>query len=63
VKSIVSMEVWLKDSDQTPVKVVTVDKTGSSMIYQVSNLRKNPSLGDKDFHFSAPAGAEEIDMR
>ncbi|HSQ42841.1 MAG TPA: outer membrane lipoprotein carrier protein LolA [Fibrobacteraceae bacterium] len=63
IKSLTSMEVWLKDSDQTPVKLITVDKTGSSVIYSISNLRKNSTLNDQTFQFQAPAGVEEIDMR
>ena len=63
VKGFRSMEVWLKDSDQTPAKLVTVDLGGTTATYLITNLRKNPSVQESDFRFVAPAGVEEIDMR
>lgn len=63
VKQFTAMSVWLKVSDQTPMRLETMDKTGGMVIYRISNLRRNPPLGDADFRFSAPAGVEEIDMR
>jgi len=63
VKSFVSMEVWLRQSDETPVKIVTVDRTGTSTTYHISNLQKNSVTTDADFRFETPKGVEEVDMR
>jgi outer membrane lipoprotein carrier protein len=63
VKAFTAMEVWLKESDQTPVKIVTTDKTGSTTLYEITNLRKDPNLGDSAFRFVATKDVEEIDMR
>ena len=63
VKGFTAMEVWLKKSDLTPVRLITTDNTGTISIYRITNLLANPPLQDKDFRFQAPEGVEEIDMR
>ena len=63
VKNFVSMEVWLKVSDQSPVRLITTDRTGSTATYLITNMQANPPLTDADFKFVTPKGAEEIDMR
>lgn len=63
VKGFKSMSVWLKESDQTPVRIETLDNTGSTSIYEITKLRKNPDLGKDPFRYTPSADVEEIDMR
>lgn len=63
VKQFTGMTVWLKHSDQTPMRLETIDKGGGMMVYKISNLRRNPPLKDADFRFVTPPGVEEMDMR
>jgi len=63
VKGFTSMEVWLKASDLTPLRLITVDRTGTTALYRISELRENPPLQEKDFQFKATPDVEEIDMR
>lgn len=63
VKGFTGMEVWLKVSDQTPIRLTTTDRTGTTATYDISDLTPNPPLKDADFKFVTPEGVEEIDMR
>lgn len=63
IRSFTAMEVWLKTTDHSPVRLKTVDVSGNISWYEITNLRRDPPVKESDFVFVLPAGVEEIDMR
>jgi len=57
-----SMEVWLSQSDCSPVRLHTIDNFGNDTWYSIENLSKG-KFSEKEFKFNAPPGTDEIDMR
>ncbi|MCL2100306.1 MAG: outer-membrane lipoprotein carrier protein LolA [Fibromonadales bacterium] len=57
-----SMEVWLSQSDCSPVRLFTKDNFSNDIWYSIENLSKG-KFSEKDFKFKSPPGTDEIDMR
>ncbi len=57
-----AMEVYL-GSDYAPLRLITVDSTGSTSWYDILDLKKESNPGDAEFKFKSSPDIDEIDMR
>ncbi len=59
------VELWLSSSDGVPVRLRVWGRNGSTVTYELSDVRLNSSVPDTEFVFNAKAfpGVEVIDLR
>lgn len=57
------MEVWLNQNDFSPVRLFTVDPSGNSSWYNITDLKVVKNVNKNDFIFKSMPGVDEIDMR
>jgi outer membrane lipoprotein-sorting protein len=58
-----SMKLWISESDYLTRKVEMIDANGKETTYQVNDLRINAGLADARFSYTAPEGADVVDLR
>jgi chaperone LolA len=58
-----SLKLWIADVDHLTRKAELVDANGKETTYQVSDLRVNTGLTDARFSYTAPEGADVVDLR
>ncbi len=57
------MKIWVDRDEWLMKKVQVLDASENLWTYDVTAMRLNPGLPDTVFHFTAPPGAELIDLR
>lgn len=55
--------LYVRSDDAVPTKVRVHDVNGSTLAFDLSNVRLNPRLASDTFTFRFPAGVEVIDLR
>lgn len=55
--------LYVRSSDAVPTKVRVHDVNGSTLAFDLSNVRLNPRLSSDTFTFRFPRGVEVIDLR
>lgn len=62
-KNFSGMEVFLREKDASPVRLVTTDPVGNVSTYEISNLKRRDKLEPAEFVLKPEAGVDLIDMR
>lgn len=57
------VKLWIRDKTWLIQKIEAVDLNGNSSLYKIKNIDARTKLADSLFTYSAPAGAEVVDMR
>ncbi len=55
--------LYVRSSDSIPTRVRVLDGAGSTMVFSLDQIQRNPRLANDTFRFTAPSGAEVIDLR
>ena len=58
-----SVKLWVQDKTWLIQKIEAVDLNGNSSLYKITNIDYSTKLADDLFSYSAPAGADVVDMR
>ncbi len=58
-----SVKLWVRDKTWLIQKIEAVDLNGNSSLYKITNMDAQTKLADSLFTYSAPQGAEVVDMR
>ena len=58
-----SVKLWVQDKTWLIQKIEAVDLNGNSSLYKITNIDHSTKLADDLFSYSAPAGADVVDMR
>ncbi len=61
--SIKEMKVWVDDIESLMRKVQVTDGGGNTLTYTIDAIKVNTAPAEKTFKFSAPKGAQTVDMR
>lgn len=61
--SVQDATLFVRSADGVPTRVRVRDRNGSSLAFDVSNVRLNRSLASSTFRFSPPRGTEVVDLR
>ena len=55
--------LFVRATDALPTRVRIVDGNGTTVLFDLQDVEVNPRLAEDTFRFSAPAGAEVVDLR
>jgi outer membrane lipoprotein carrier protein len=55
--------LWVRQNDALVTRAEVTDQNNTKMRFELSNIEVNPRLPISTFRFSAPAGADVIDLR
>ncbi len=58
-----AVKLWIQDKTWLIQKIEAVDLNGNSSLYKITNIDNHTKLTDDLFTYSAPAGADVVDMR
>lgn len=56
------IRIWSDNSNMIK-RVIVTDRSGSSLVFEFSNIKINSSIPGSKFSFEAPKGSEIIDLR
>jgi outer membrane lipoprotein carrier protein len=55
--------LYVRATDSIPTRVRVVDGNGTTLVFDLRNIERNPRLPADAFRFVPPAGAEVVDLR
>jgi outer membrane lipoprotein carrier protein len=55
--------LFVRTSDSIPTRVRITDMQGGTLVFELTDIEKNPRLPAGTFQFRAPSGTETIDLR
>lgn len=55
--------LYVRSADSLPARARVVDGNGTTMTFDLHNMERNPRISADTFRFSAPRGAEVVDLR
>ena len=61
--SVRDVTLYARSSDGVPTRIRVHDVNGTTLAFDLRNVRLNPSLPANRFRFTAPSGTEVVDLR
>lgn len=55
--------LYVRASDSLPTRVRVLDGSGTTLVFDLRNIERNPRLPEGAFRFTPPPGAEVVDLR
>lgn len=57
------VDLWIRDADGLVTRLIAVDLNDVRMVFELSDIEVDPTLGPGVFTFPMPDGVEQVDLR